>query len=865
MIRLVELSLRRPGRVVLAAVIAAVLGVVGLAVVQTTASTDTIVGGGSQAARADREVAQRFGGDPIVVLVRERVTELVLTGELSRLVGLEGCLSGRVPRGATPAGGPNGPCGRLTRLRAAEIVYGPGTFINTSAQQIADQLQVAQRQAAEQVRRAREAATQLARRQGRSAAVQRAAADQAQQAVQAQLVRRLLSLQRYGINPARPPSLSDQSFVAQLVFDNGADVAGTPKRRFAALFPNASTAAIQVRLRDGLSQGERREALDAVNAAVRMPQWRLQQGGTYEVTGQPVLVESLRQRMERSLLVLLGTGILAMGIALAIAFPVRRRLLPLAVAAGTVAVVGGALGLLRVPLSLGTLATLPVLLGLGVDYGVQLQSRIEARRRRGEDPESAVRGAVAGTGRAVLVATAATLAGFVALLLSPTPLVRGFALLLMIGVALAVLAAFTVGIAVPQLLDRRTARVGGPSPVAASWAEAVRMLSRLAPSGLARRIVSFGGRRHRAVLVVGGVLAVVGWGLSAGADVETDVQRLAPQNLPALQGIQELQRSSGVAGEVTVLVTGQTTSPAALRWMADYRRRVLTGARYTEERGCGRADLCPALSLTDVFRSDASRTSTTAVARLLDGLPDYFSRGVISADRRAGVLRFGIRLASAEDQARIIAAMRRQLDPPTGVQATVTGLPVLVAEAAEDTSDPWLRLGLTALGLLLVAVVLRALLGTWRRAVLPLVPIAMATGWSGLLIWALEPLGVRLNPLSALLGALVVAIATEFSVLLTERHRRQRAAGATQRRAVAETLEATGRAVGVSAFVAAMGFAVLVLSDVPLLRDFGFLTVLDLLVAVLAVALVLPALAGEAEARAARRRAAEPQREATLA
>ena len=57
---------------------------------------------------------------------------------------------------------------------------------------------------------------------------------------------------------------------------------------------------------------------------------------------------------------------------------------------------------------------------------------------------------------------------------------------------------------------------------------------------------------------------------------------------------------------------------------------------------------------------------------------------------------------------------------------------------------------------------------------MPLVPIALATGWSALVLWLV---GVPLNPMSAALSALVIAISTEFSVLLCARFREERGAG----------------------------------------------------------------------------------------
>ena len=88
---------------------------------------------------------------------------------------------------------------------------------------------------------------------------------------------------------------------------------------------------------------------------------------------------------------------------------------------------------------------------------------------------------------------------------------------------------------------------------------------------------------------------------------------------------------------------------------------------------------------------------------------------------------------------------------------------MLAADANHALSDP-LRRVLTALaGLAAVALALFAVYRSWARAWVPLVPIALATGWSALVLWLI---GVPLNPMSAALSALVIAISTEFSVLL---------------------------------------------------------------------------------------------------
>ena len=151
-------------------------------------------------------------------------------------------------------------------------------------------------------------------------------------------------------------------------------------------------------------------------------------------------------------------------------------------------------------------------------------------------------------------------------------------------------------------------------------------------------------------------------------------------------------------------------------------------------------------------------------------MPPYFSQAVLTRRHDAATLAFGIRLMDLGDQQRVIDAMRAELDPPPGVTATLAGLPVLAAQANAALASPWRRLGTLLAGLVAVGLVLLLVFRRLERAVVPLVPIALATGWSALVLFATR---VPLNPMSATLGALVIAISTEFAVLLSERFRQE--------------------------------------------------------------------------------------------
>src|SRR5205085_11563592 len=119
-------------------------------------------------------------------------------------------------------------------------------------------------------------------------------------------------------------------------------------------------------------------------------------------------------------------------------------------------------------------------------------------------------------------------------------------------------------------------------------------------------------------------------------------------------------------------------------------------------------------------------------------------------------------------QERVLDYMRSQLHPPPGVTAALAGIPVLAAQANAELSSPGHRLLMLLAGLVAVGLVLLLVLRRVERALVPLIPIALATGWSALILWSI---GIPLNPMSATLGSLVIAISTEFSVLLSERFR----------------------------------------------------------------------------------------------
>jgi predicted RND superfamily exporter protein len=348
-------------------------------------------------------------------------------------------------------------------------------------------------------------------------------------------------------------------------------------------------------------------------------------------------------------------------------------------------------------------------------------------------------------------------------------------------------------------------------------------------------------RRPGRILAAGLLLALLGWVADTQTSVQSDVTKLVPSSMPALKQLNTLERVTGMSGEIDILLHGRNVaSPATVNWIVGYEAQVERHFHYVEANGCDVA-ICPALSLTGLFETGTSTSANLSqqqITSTLSSVPTYFSQAVITPDHRYASLAFGLRLMPLARQEQVVDYLRSHLHPPAGVAATVAGLSVLAADANQALSSSSRRLLMLLLGIVAVGAVLLAVFRDRRRALVPLVPIVLATGWSALVVFVL---GIELNPMSATLGALVIAISTEFSVLLSERFGQERAAGHDPQRALERAYRSTGRAVIASGVTAIAGFGVLVVSNITMLRDFGWVTVLDMTVSLAGVLAVLPA------------------------
>ena len=214
---------------------------------------------------------------------------------------------------------------------------------------------------------------------------------------------------------------------------------------------NATQGQVTVRLDGNMSIDDESAASEAVLKIVEDTDLN---GWTPLVTGASFLLKDINDYLQKGMLTLGAIAVVVMILALSFAFRVRWRLVPFIVMIVGVIWTFGLLGYAGFRLSLVTIAGLPILIGLGVEFAIQVHNRIEEEVGANKDPAPFAK-TLRNIGPALLVATVAAAIACIALQASKVPMIRDFGVLLALGIVIVFIAAIIVPVAVLSIREHR--------------------------------------------------------------------------------------------------------------------------------------------------------------------------------------------------------------------------------------------------------------------------------------------------------------------------------------------------------------------------------------------------------------------------
>jgi uncharacterized protein len=621
------------------------------------------------------------------------------------------------------------------------------------------------------------------------------------------------TLQRLNAVPSSQRTLANPAYLEFLLHDNQ----GAIRKPLLANFPDDRHAQLVVRLPGNESIKNEGKA----SVFVQQVAGQLKFGSaTIVTTGAPSLLKNVNDYLTGGMLTLGAIALAVVALILLLLFSVRWRLLSLAVVVIGVIWAFGIVGYLGIPLTIVTIAGLPVMLGIGIDYAIQMHARVEEEVvvDRAAHP---IQETAANLGPALLVVTFDAIFAFAALHFAKVPMLRQFGLLLGVGVAAICFNSIMGPLAILGIREYKSPTKtrdfrAGPLGRLVVWLGKV-------PSKFAVGLA-----------IASLAIFVAGISVEGKLVLQTDPLQWVNQKSQVIRSLNVLNRETGSSSELGVyLQSKRAFSDTAVSYLDQFTRGQIQ--KYPKTLLTASSILEVVSDLSDVPGANHVTPTGAEVQSAYDVAPKDIQLSTVASKATAMNLIFRTGPSGLDARATVVREIRKTAHPPAGVRATPSGLAVIGVGLLDNLEAN--RVELTYLAILFVFLFLTVRLRSIIRALLSLVPVLIAVGAASLIAYGLN---LKLSPLTAVGGPLVVAACTEFTSLILLRFVEERRRGLAPRAAIDATASRTGRAFFVSALAAVAGVAVIATSSLPLLRDFGTVVGLNVAIALLSALIVLP-------------------------
>lgn len=500
------------------------------------------------------------------------------------------------------------------------------------------------------------------------------------------------------------------------------------------------------------------------------------------ITGQAAQLLDQTESSEKGMAIIGAATIVLILVLLLLIFrsPVIA-LLPIVVIGAITPTVNGLIAMaaealdLRIDSSV-TAILLVVLFGVGTDYILFLMFRYRERLRAGEDPKTAMVSAVARVGEAITSAAGAVIIAFMALLLSSLGMFRALGPALAIAVAVALVAGLTL---VPAVVSLLGTKVFWPSK---AW--------KTEPTGA--RFGAIGnalGRRPGAFAAVSGGLLVALGVFALGFHPTFDLTSGSTS---------DTSESVVYSKELVKGVPAGATQPSNVVLHSE-------GAALTPDQLAGyRGALATVPGVGQVAEPMLSADKTIADFQVtLTAVPESDA----ALDTVRGPLREVAHAAA-----------------PAGTTAAVGGITAVFVDFKEAMNHDYAIVFPVAAILIMIvlALLLRSLVAPWYLMASVFLGFAATLGAAVLVFQQIQGESGLIFTLPVIMYLFVVALGTDYNILMVARLREEAREGNEPKQAAALAFRQTGPTIAAAGLILAGTFASMMLAGNNVLSQMGF-------------------------------------------
>ncbi len=530
-------------------------------------------------------------------------------------------------------------------------------------------------------------------------------------------------------------------------------------------------------------------------------------------------------------------------------------LLPLIALVVSVIWLFGTMVLLKIPFTTMSIAIVPLLLGLGVDYSVHLSHNYRLELSNGKTPAQAIKRSILEIGTAMFLAMITTVIAFLSFLSATIPPLRDLGLLLGLGILYTFITAITLQAAIRYVVDRKKKKFDKVKR------ESFRLniiMGKLAQAVLTHQKSIF------IILILITLIAGVG-----ASQIKTgfDLNSFLPEENQAINILGELEENFPSVSQYQeyILLEGDIANVKTLKGTIKTHENLKDDTMVSRNPDDSpRAEsiytiIYQAVNNNKSIIKDFNLYEKTFipkedndVKRLFDYLWDSLEYGIqtrLTIQRNnfgkydTAIIRVNVNIQTAKREAADLSNDLKILDKELNedladfgdLKVTITGYWSITNKITSSLTDS--QILSTGISLILASIVLIVAYRRLTLGIIAMIPVMISIVW---ILGTMYFIGYNLDVLTISVTSLTIGIGVDYAIHATERFRLVADKTGNVIAALTETISKTGGALLIAALTTTLGFGMLTLAPMPPQVKFGIIMVLTISFAFITSVLLLP-------------------------
>ena len=586
-----------------------------------------------------------------------------------------------------------------------------------------------------------------------------------------------------------------------------------------------------------------------------------------EVTGEGVVTTQINDVAMDSMTII-GPAIFI--IILCILFIAFRKpsyvFLPIIVFAFSCIWLFGTMALLGISFNIIAVALLPLNIGLGVEYSVNILFNYRTELKKGRTPAMAIRLSIKEVGIAIFLAWFTTFVAFLSFLSATLPPVRDFGIFLALGITNTFIITMTLLVSLRYILDRKKSVT-----VSSSKQHTISMTSIM--SRVAQKLL----QNQKKIFLITIVLCLVMGGAVTQLKSGFSMNQFIPQDNPAIQLFSKISEDFPFSSQDQeyILIEGNIATVQLLQGLQSTHEK-MNDDRYIARKADGSTKTESILtilqqavannqSLIEYFNID----ETTGLPKTNGDVQKAFDYLSVSPEfemqvsdllyeegneYRATIIRVYVDLGTnTDDMTQEFEQLKQELNNDLSdygdATSVVTGTLLITLSILKNMTES--QILSTGICFLLAAIMLTLIYRNPILGLIAMIPVSLSMIW---VLGSMYFIGYTLNILTITVTSITIGVGIDYSCYITARFRSVADQTGDITKAVTETISRTGSAILIAALSSMFGFGVLAFAPIPPQQQFGIITAITLVYTFISSIVILPlVLAGWAKWRKKRK------------